>query len=80
MDRDKVVALTGERLRDQFSAFKAAGAPNMESLTKRSKVADIRKALNPHESIGEADEEDGEVFDIQEMMRIIGKIYQRCDK
>ena len=76
MDRDKVVALTGERLRDQFSAFKAEGAPNMESLTKRSKVADIRKALqyavdmyheskwNPHESIGEADEEDGEVFDI----------------
>ena len=76
LDRDKVVALTGERLRDQFSAFKAAGAPNMESLTKRSKVADIRKALqyavdmyheskwNPHESIGEADEEDGEVFDI----------------
>ena len=48
----------------------------MESLTKRSKVADIRKALqyavdmyheskwNPHESVGEADEEDGEVFDI----------------
>ena len=29
MDREAVVKLTGEKLRDHFSAFKAAGAPNM---------------------------------------------------
>ncbi|KAK2464513.1 hypothetical protein APHAL10511_003492 [Amanita phalloides] len=39
LDRDGVVKLTGEKLRDHFSAFKAAGAPNIQDLSKRSKVS-----------------------------------------
>ena len=45
MDREGVSKLTGEKLKDQFSAFKAAGAPNMVNMTKRNKVADLRLAL-----------------------------------
>ena len=75
LDRDKVVKLAGENLRDHFSAFKAAGAPNMKDLTKRSKVAELRKALqdavdmyhagkwNPDKGQEEVNMDGEEIFD-----------------
>ncbi|KAF8345087.1 hypothetical protein F5887DRAFT_917616 [Amanita rubescens] len=76
MDREAVVKLTGKKLKDQFSAFKTAGAPNMVNMTQRDKVADLRLALqtaidlcheNKWKPFGEQEdpsEEEEEVTDI----------------
>ncbi|KAK2459568.1 hypothetical protein APHAL10511_008415 [Amanita phalloides] len=75
LHRDEVVKLAGEKLRDHFSAFKAAGAPNMQDLTKRSKISELRKALqdavdmyhagewNPYKGQEEVNKEGEEIFD-----------------
>lgn len=70
--RDSVVASTGERLKDQFNAFKAAGAPNIPN---RSRVGVLRQALeeaidfyhadkwDPYKNPEEVLEEEGETPD-----------------
>jgi hypothetical protein len=45
LDREAIVKLSGEKLKDHFAAFKAAGAPNVQNMAKREKVAQIRQAL-----------------------------------
>ncbi|KAK2465454.1 hypothetical protein APHAL10511_002526 [Amanita phalloides] len=76
MDREAIVKLAGEKLKNQFSAFKAAGAPNMVNMTTRNKVAELRQALQaaidlyhqhkwvPCRDKEELNEEEGEVIDL----------------
>jgi hypothetical protein len=76
MDREAVVKLAGEKLKNQFSAFKVAGAPNMIGMTTRNKVAELRQALQaaidlyhehkwaPYRDEEEVNEEEGEVIDL----------------
>ena len=45
LDREEVVKLKGQALKDHLKAFQAAGAPNLKTTTISSKVAVIRKGL-----------------------------------
>jgi hypothetical protein len=82
LDRNAVVKLAGEKLRDHFAAFKAAGAPNVQNMATREKVTEIRKALqqavdlynegkwDPYNGSGDGDEEEsdgGEVFNLADI-------------
>ena len=82
LDRDAVVKLAGEKLKAHFSAFKAAGAPNVQDMTTRERVAQIREALqqavdlynegkwDPYKGTGGQDEgegEGGEVFNLADI-------------
>lgn len=76
LNRDEVVKLVGDNLRDHFSAFKAVGAPNMQDLNKRSRVAELRSAFqetvdmyhadkwDPYKGQEEVIEEGEEIFDL----------------
>jgi hypothetical protein len=82
LDRDAVVKLAGEKLKNHFDAFKAAGAPNIQNIAKRERVAQIREALqqavdlynegkwDPYKgSVDEEEEESdgGEVFNLADI-------------
>jgi hypothetical protein len=45
LDREEVVKLKGQALKDHLKAFQAAGAPNLKSINLSSKVAIIREGL-----------------------------------
>jgi hypothetical protein len=45
LDKDKVAALKGQKLKDQLLAFKSANAPNLKGVTVSSKVGIIHDSL-----------------------------------
>jgi hypothetical protein len=45
LDREEVVKLKGQNLKDHLKAFQAAGAPNVKSIPQTAKVAVIREGL-----------------------------------
>jgi len=45
LDKEEVVKLKGQKLKDHFLAFQQAGAPHFEGITVRSTVQQIREAL-----------------------------------
>jgi hypothetical protein len=45
LDREEVVKLKGQALKDHLKAFQAAGAPNLKTISLSSKVAIIREGL-----------------------------------
>ncbi|KAF8801016.1 hypothetical protein BYT27DRAFT_7216447 [Phlegmacium glaucopus] len=46
LDKEKVVALKGQALKDQLKVYQAAGAPNLKGMKQNTLVADIRKGLS----------------------------------
>ena len=44
-DKDKVIALKGQALKDHLKAFQNAGAPNVQTLSAQIAVAQIREGL-----------------------------------
>jgi hypothetical protein len=44
-DKDKVIALKGQALKDHIKAFQNAGAPNVQTMSAKTAVAQIREGL-----------------------------------
>ena len=44
-DRTEIIKLKGKKLKDHLLAYQKAGAPNLQGITVRSPVAQIREAL-----------------------------------
>src|SRR5882757_867346 len=84
LDRNEVVKLKGQSLKDHLKAFQMAGAQSVQNLSQSAKVDIIRKGLQqavddylagkwkplqPEEMDGSDESESGEDFDIPEDLR-----------
>jgi hypothetical protein len=45
LDKDKIQKMVGNDLKEQLGAFRNAGAPNLDKVSARSKVEDLKIAL-----------------------------------
>ena len=91
LDKEKIQKLAGQKLKDQLAAFKAAGAPNLNRITARTRVGEIRTALITAVSVYENDKtwdpfkENGderesiEVFDFNTLEDLEGEDWEYVD-